>query len=697
MSPEVLPFTPSSDVGHIELLSDHTSPTREELRKLDEQIMKRDAIKPRNLKREATTPLSSDTLPLDYEDIGAVFTPLKGIEQAPSPPVCKRVRTNDYKVDGPLTPLESEQPPPWKSKSVSFQEGLFDIIPDLPPPIGRPEDISSEDIDEFFAQTIQPIAEGFDRQIEQEQLQEADATQRVKVPIMDFSHPAAPWNASLDGGKDDVRQRQLVADIKAEHFGNHSWPLSRKAEQALTWVAIPAELARAAVHEEITETSLLQEFIAKPNCLDCDTLTWKLDGLRVLDDTESDTETLQEGDFSDATNFKSLVWKRRLELQEGGKNKSCLVDRTDMQCAKITAQDSLLDSSGLLGEFSSGFSSMGSFLSIRNQQDEKRKAIESLHLPLPVVPKGSMTSTLLTTSTAIPATEPKHQITRPPIPTPSINESLEARPFVVSSLILANIRLSNRLRQLYPSAELIERDFARHYVLSSALTTNARSIASANDSVDQEADIILSPAVGLIWTTLTKIKQRSLPGQNVQSPIKDRISRCAPRYENLVVLVSEGVTADDDITLGDESTAETNDLDCKAVLELTGFCSSLEGVQVIYVGGGEEGLLQWTVSLMVKYGVKSDIKLLQDETSWELVLRKAGMNAFAAQIILAELKAPELPYDTETNFDQGSGVFGLTAFVQMPLPERIARFETVFGGRRLLCRVSRVMDARWRS
>lgn len=698
MSPEVLPFVPSSDVGHFELLSDRTSPTRDELRKLDEQIMRADVIQPRSLKRE-TTPSSPDTMLLDYEDIGTLFSPLKGMGQAPSPPVHKRVRINDYKVDGPLTPLVSEQPPPWKQQSVSFQENLCDIIPDLPPPMGSPEAISSKDIDDFFAETIQPIADGVDRMIEQEQLQEADATKRVKVPIMDFSRPIAPWNAYLSDGKDNARLKESLGNIKIEYFGSHSWPLSRKAEQALTWVAIPAELARAAVHEEITETSLLQDFIAKPDCVDCNILTWKMDGLRVLDDTESDTETLQEGDFSDATNFESLVWKRTLELQDGGKEASRTIDNASKQSAKITAKDHSLSGEELLEGPSSGFGSIGRFLSIRNQEHEKRNTTESLHFSTPIVPKDGMTTALISKSDAIPVSEPKHQITGPcaSIPVPRITEPLGARPFVISSTILANIRSSTRLRQLYPSAEIIERDFCRHVgEVASASKAKAGNVLSGDIVMAQEADIILSPAVGLLWTTLKKVKQRSLPGHSVKSPIKERISRCAPRYENLVVLVGEGLTANEGTKLDDKSATGVHGVDCEAILELTGFCSSLEGVQVIFVGGGEEEMLQWTVSLMVKYGVSADVKLLQDETLWELFLRRAGMNAFAAQVVLAELKPPELPYGTWTNSDQGLGEFGLTAFVKMSLHERIQRFETLFGGRRLLCRVSRVIDAHWR-
>ena len=44
-SPEIFPFVPSSDTGHLDLLSDQSSPTKEEVRKIELQIFARDDIK----------------------------------------------------------------------------------------------------------------------------------------------------------------------------------------------------------------------------------------------------------------------------------------------------------------------------------------------------------------------------------------------------------------------------------------------------------------------------------------------------------------------------------------------------------------------------------------------------------------------------------------------------------------------------
>ena len=80
--------------------------------------------------------------------------------------------------------------------------------------------------------------------------------------------------------------------------------------------------------------------------------------------------------------------------------------------------------------------------------------------------------------------------------------------------------------------------------------------------------------------------------------------------------------------------------------------------------------------------------LADNEKSWELWLRRAGLNVCAAQAVAIELAMPD-----------GSprmGVrHGLGAFVNMPAQERIARFEGVLGGRRVLERASRVLDEKW--
>ncbi|KAI9846750.1 MAG: hypothetical protein M1830_007430, partial [Pleopsidium flavum] len=108
-----------------------------------------------------------------------------------------------------------------------------------------------------------------------------------------------------------------------------------------------------------------------------------------------------------------------------------------------------------------------------------------------------------------------------------------------------------------------------------------------------------------------------------------------------------------------------------------------------------EELAKWIAGVMIKYGVReSSAHLLQDETLWELFLRRAGLNAFAAQVILAALKAPDDQASGDTIQRDGAD-FGLTAFVKMPMKERIRRFEHLLGGTRILLRVSEQLDIRW--
>lgn len=147
----------------------------------------------------------------------------------------------------------------------------------------------------------------------------------------------------------------------------------------------------------------------------------------------------------------------------------------------------------------------------------------------------------------------------------------------------------------------------------------------------------------------------------------------------------------------DSGTTELDSSDCEALAEIMAFCASLEEeTQLVFVTGGQEELARSIVATMVKHAVTEPaIRLLQDETLWEIFLRRAGMNAFAAQAVLAELKEgiqTERPDDQSRNRNVDTG---LTAFIKMTMEQRFARFGTLFGGRRLLSRVSRLLDARW--
>ena len=90
-----------------------------------------------------------------------------------------------------------------------------------------------------------------------------------------------------------------------------------------------------------------------------------------------------------------------------------------------------------------------------------------------------------------------------------------------------------------------------------------------------------------------------------------------------------------------------------------------------------------------------------DREQWELFLRRAGLNPFAAQIILASLKEPyDLPMRSSSPMasdvsTRNLSIFGLPAFLLMSAEERIQRFQALLGGSRILTRASALIDQQW--
>lgn len=655
----------------------------------------------------------------EIESLGDIYSPLKGIKDPPSSPPSFRERPKDLRVEVPLSPPQSDELPPWKKKCVSFSEALPELIPELPLPIPNPENPSSDDVDRFI-DAIKPVAVKAERAIEQEQLQEADTTLRVPVPVMDFSLPIAPWKANSHGPKTDNGDEMLnktLSEMKSLHFSKHVWPTNGQAERELKWAPFPIALGKVETQESIPDNGFIDKLMVIPERVDVTTLTWKPDGLRIFDELrESDEEELEEGDFPEEKDIESLIRKRKLEIE--AEDLISPPSEEVSHAAKAKPQGEQNGTNGVRAKrvlrkpgkdiaseipkqedsFPNSFSAMGAledYMDVRKGQLTRRKVTSDHHFAkesqstqylAPVDPHPLKQDFQLNLQPSAPRT-----LT---LPSPMLSIPYSPHSFLVSTSFLSNRPLSRQVQRLYPSAEFIERDFTLHQQRQMQRKPQSKASApsmSLTMNAD-EADMLLSPGTGLIWTSLQKIKQRSLPGQVNRSGVRDRISRISPRYERLLVFVSQNQSTNKVYT----DIQSLDDNDCTAFAEFTAFCSTLpEEVQPTFIAGSEEDLAKWIVAAMVNHGMNIDqeIKLLQDETLWEVFLRRAGMNAFAAQAILATLKAPDRN-EMDIAETQGSD-FGLTAFIKMSVQERFARFETLLGGRRLLGRVGRVLDARW--
>ena len=702
-------------------MSDHTSPTREEAYEVERKVFENDAIiLPR--KADISSPLSDPTF-LELDGLGDIYSPIKGIKGPPSSPPPLRATLRDRKVEVPLSPLHLERTPLSKKRRVSFSETIPELLSKLPPPIPKPENTSSSDIDAFFDEAIAPIGLKAERTIEQEQLQEEDTTLRVLVPVMDFSLPIAPWKANFQAPMFDNEgkwYKKILAEMKALHFSKHIWPVTGKAERELRWAPFPLALGRVESQERIFDDGSTTKYLEKPERVDLNTLTWKPEGLRLLDDLADSDDELEEGRFPEETNFEFLVRKRKLELDEfqsipsesdEGNNMPKATPSSKRHAVAVFLEENL-HSTIQVNEvrkispgkrpFIDAFSTLGAldeYLSIRKGNVHKTKAEH--HFP---------------TSSSTPSLNPPEQTSENDVPapvskrqslaSPDISPPTNPTPFVIAATLLSIRPLFRRIEHLFPSAAFIERDFSLHLPSPQRPLSESSSNPQPHppspkhttapqltpSTIADEADLLLSPSTGLIHTTLQKIKQCSLPGQVSHSAIRERVLKTSPRYERLLILISEDLH---------DGASQLDDGDSTALIEFTAFCSNVteSEVHVTFLAGGEEELAKWIVAMMTKYAVAEheDVKLIQDETLWEIWLRRAGMNAFAAQAVLGKVKVGEScgGGDDWGKGDGFDGEWGLKAFVKMSARERYQRFEVLLGGRRMLKRLGEVVDGRW--
>ncbi|KAL8738027.1 MAG: hypothetical protein Q9181_001134 [Wetmoreana brouardii] len=694
-SPSPQPFEPSSDTGRLELLPDHSSPTQHEIRRIDKELFERETLSP--VKRRLDRSNDEQARTPDTDVVGGLFSPLKDIHHAPSPPRPKRKRIQDSKVEGPLTPPLSERPPPWENK-VSFSDALQEFLPSLELPVPEPEQTPVEDIDKLFTEQIAPIAANAERAIEQEQLQEADTTTRVPVPIMDFTKPPAPWNVSLSGDNGG-RINEFLCDVKKKYLDFPLWRIDGHIRRELSWIPFPSSFGRFELKETIEDDGSLAAFITQPEAIDPNDLSWKRRGLRKLDDIyESEEEELEYGIFPEAKDVDALIKKRAIELQDGSDEDSAANSRPDVTIEKgipsrrvesgqkssqryRNQAESLDESQGPLPAAFSAMGALDAFLGVRT--GEMRNINE---------PEGG-NSHAATLKPSIEGSR-RDELTEPKLredaalttPAPKLRVPTDPRFFVASTTFLSNRKLTREIQNLYPSANIIERDFALYNLQPAPPASHTRLPRKAPDVLSDEADLILSPSTGLILTSLQKIKQQSLPGQATRSPVRERIERTAARYERLIVLVSRANTSSNGSTL---FTSDLDGSDCEAVASFTAFLKHLPTLsesELLLVDGETSVLATWIVSLMLKYSFDLSVNLLQEETQWEVFLRQAGMNAFAAQVVLAGLKSTR---------EEDGGTWGLRKYVLMSPQERSQRFEAALGGKGILDRVGKVLDARW--
>jgi hypothetical protein len=717
LSPMCLPvelYEPSTSDTAFELpiLSDPASLTHVDLSILEKQIFEQDIPtlirNALNDHDEASSGIHSGNGTVRLADL---YSPLESVEQTISPPIIvdRLIKSELLKVEGPLTPLMPAPVP----KTVHFSDFIEEML------LGASSSPMSDSFCKtHFEEAFGDAAERVIRQIEQETLVAADATGRVEVPVMDFSLPNPPWKM-LQNAQGPIISVSIQKAIMKEVVGGGlpMWPGQKRGQTKLKWNPFPHDLAKMAQQEDYPADDLTWQLLLKgpgdDQIADTSTITWKPQGLRILKEDDDYDDEIEPGRFqrNNPQDILLLNKKRRMEFDMGqndeiGEDTFKTVELTSDISDSIRAgalgrrntsksKDFILSKNLLDGQSDSGGFGllMGGAFSAENALDnflelrgiKKQKLTSSSHFyknskEVQIQDQATQEEHQDPSATALPPLQPP--INEPdPLPFPALRLLTAPISAIVSSSLFKHRKLIKHIESRLPGLKLIERDFTAHNTI--AWIPNSVTRSPQASPLDSEADLIVSPFTGIILTTLQKIKQKPLPGHKTKPAIRDRLEKASVRYEKLVVLVSEGRSA--------ESTNGLDENDCNAFTEFVGFTLGLDAtILVQFVGGGEETLFKWLVNHIMQHAAIGQ-GLLDEETHWELFLRRAGMNAYAAQSISSVVKASESVHPQDHSKD---GQFGLARFVQMGRQQRIDKFEQVCG-KKLLERVSACLDAIW--
>jgi hypothetical protein len=621
-------------VSRIELAPESSNSVAVEASMLDEEIMAADTLEHANSD-------SSDSMLFEITHP----PPLSPRAETSITPILKR-KAEDLKVEGPLTPPILSDSPSKKLKSVSFSQMLHEFIPkgSWGGDASDREPNSEDDFDEFFDE-IEPLVKDLERKVENEQLTITDTMARPKIPDMDFTLPVALWDqySLKKNGKHKAGETELSAQaVFLRHIKNSAlkaasrWPGISVLERHLPWNIFTAkETPKVSLEEVLHGETEFDKVIADFNIgpiATSEAQVWKKEGVRVLD-MDDDEEELEPAEVQERDDVESWVRKRksdmdaddaerlskRVEVHESPSH-SLIGDATPLVPApgsKPVHAPKQLGIEFMFGGFSAS-TALQKFMETRGRKMQTMTTqTESVNpmdpasagavQKLPNLP-GKLPAIHLLTGTQYPRAGQVQVVNSAGLQVPDVKQSLPPIPsnlppcsFIISMRLLQQRTLIKKVEQLYAAADVVYRDY------------------NLPHSAASEADIVLSPSTGLIFTTLQHLKQRALPGQPDRSRVKERMKTLHLRYERLIVMTSQGPRGELD---QQDSSRPEDPRDKEALSEFEGFAAKLDGeVLIKCIRGGEEALAHSIVVEMIQYGLPhgskdiGDIKPLASESN----------------------------------------------------------------------------------
>ena len=735
VSPRLSPLelhVPDAEVCALPILSDPSSKCSFDLRAAEETLF--------SLQEEpefcSTMNLQYGSSPERYEDIdiNQVIRDWSLPLESDDGRRCLSRPTGGFKLEVPLVDDATDyRPVPPSLRDV---KNLSSVETDLLVAKGNLISLEGKELD--FHESLGEAAMRLLRIAEQEKPHPTDATARVRVPVMDFQTPEPGWKTHLGKPASLFQWVKTNSDVS---WDAPKWPRkSQTLEMKMIWTPMPAKSWSNVVSHVKNELLDADEKYIEDQLHICEDvmtsadMVWKRDGVAILrvdeyDDDDDELESLLNmpnippqayhlvsvvGQQVDTEPKDGLsqdgTGERRVDIPAPLPDYASTAPLEDLSVLvrKRKRQMEREQQTGENGMASPDGRTPGVELPRNILITDERKATESLlanymELNAPKIPRLSRSSlfapasqqqverarSIFSPASLSQARQQADSRLMPPPAKPLLEAPL---PDVILPTIPMKIIVSRALRGMLhhiqaslPGIQIIKRDYSSH----NTSTWHPGSVCSSVvlSTLSYEADIIVSPATGLVLTTMLKVRQKVLPGSKTKPFLRNHVERISARYARLLIIVSEGDTHN-------ESVHQLVQSDAKALTEFQGFVAGLPGrVSVVYVGGGEDTAAKWAAALVSRYageGAPLQNALMQSESRWELFLRRAGMNVYGAQAVTASMRAP-----SSMPAIHSDRVYGLPAFLKMSTEERIARFESILGGRRVLQSVSAFIDTSW--
>lgn len=628
-----------------------------------------------DLQSPAKTPLMFDIPCQPVEPNRAVLSPTS--------------RQKKLRLEEPLTP----QTPGHLPKRAELYEELHDnMLLDF--------SAQAQDADSQIMEILGVTGAEASQIIEHESLNVLDAIARMIVPILDQSLPRPPWADLVELCESHARlqmQRQILEEAL------HHIPIVRQERQdrhEVQWKIFNEDSISIDFDDMlVVDDELVDRLLGAGEQVSTSSdLTWKPDGLQFLRiDIDFDNEHIGYNEVR-TNELSALIRKRKLDLQDLEQDdQNLFISNTRslhppdgkqyeryalLSGARNDANRSILP--GLDEQFTTA-SALTNFLGVRKKRRQTEGSSYFVKTAggsaCKIAESIQETPAQFSTNTTPQSTGERQikGILEAPMPTFVVPKNPVS--VIVSSAVLRRRGLMKHLMEALPRINLVERDFEAYNTITWATKSVNRSPVASPLTYD--ADFIVSPTVGIILTTLQRVRQRPLPGQKGKVAILDRLHKASLRYERLVVLVSED--REQEISNGPDAR------DAHAMTEFIAFVSGLTtSVSTYFVARSELVLAKWLAFSIVQH-ILPDVTLSNSETQWELILRRLGLNAFAAQSVLGALRAPP---GVDISSPCKAGIFGLTAFVEMDATDRLKHFGDLCG-QAIIARVSAALESCW--